>query len=160
MRLEVQIRKAKPEDAPAIREVHVAAGKGPDSLERNNANVLRWLDARVADDYLKEMQREQFVVAEVDGRIRGFGAVILTKAEISSVYVDPAYVRRGIASALVAAMERLAANHGLQALELQAAGGALTFYEKQGFTYVGEPPKSGPLWAQMRKSLGHNVLVQ
>jgi GNAT superfamily N-acetyltransferase len=153
MSLAVQIRTANPTDASAIREVHVAAGKGPDSLERNNANVLKWLDARVPADYLEEMQREQFVVAEIDGQVRGFGAVILAKAEISSVYVDPAYRRQGIASALVAAMEQIAIDNGLFALELQAAGGALTFYEKQGFSYVGEPPKSGPLWAQMRKSL-------
>jgi len=153
MSLNVTIRKAVAVDTPAIRDVHVAAGKGPDSLERNNANVLKWLDGRVAADYLEEMQREQFVVAEVDGELRGFGAVILDKAEISSVYVDPDYTRQGIASALVSAMEQIAAAHGLAALELQAAGGALTFYEKQGFSYVSEPPKNGPLWAQMRKSL-------
>jgi GNAT superfamily N-acetyltransferase len=149
----VQIRKAVPADTPSIREVHVAAGKGPDSLERNNANVLKWLDSRVPDDYLAEMQREQFVIAELDGQIVGFGALVLEKAEISSVYVDPAHLREGIASAMVAAMEQIAAQHGLAALELQAAGGALTFYEKQGFSYVSEPPKDGPLWAQMRKSL-------
>jgi putative acetyltransferase len=147
------IRKARPADAQQIRDVHVLAGKGPDSLERNNKSVLRWMEKRVAADYLQAMQTEVFVVAELNNRLCGFGAVNLLKAEITSVYVDPDFTRQGIASSLVSLMELAATDAGLPALELQAAGGALTFYEKQGYVYVTSPATTGPLWAQMRKDL-------
>ena len=148
-----RVRKASSADAQQIRDVHVLAGKGPDSLERNNKLVLQWMEKRVAADYLQAMQTEVFVVAEADNRLRGFGAVNLVKAEITSVYVDPDFTRRGIASRLVGLMELAATDAGLPALELQAAGGALTFYEKQGYVYVTSPATTGPLWAQMRKDL-------
>lgn len=148
-----RVRKAMPADAQQIRDVHVLAGKGPDSLERNNTFVLQWMEKRVAADYLQAMQTEVFVVAEADNRLCGFGAVNLVKAEITSVYVDPDFTRRGIASRLVGLMELAATDAGLPALELQAAGGALTFYEKQGYVYVTSPATTGPLWAQMRKDL-------
>ena len=64
-----RVRKASPADAQQIRDVHVLAGKGPDSLERNNKSVLRWMDERVAADYLQEMQTEVFVVAEIDSQL-------------------------------------------------------------------------------------------
>ena len=147
------VRKARPADAQQIRDVHVLAGKGPDSLERNNKSVLQWMEKRVAADYLQAMQTEVFVVAEIDSQLCGFGAVNLAKAEITSVYVDPDFTRQGIASSLVGLMELAATDAGLRALELQAAGGALTFYEKQGYVYVTSPATTGPLWAQMRKAL-------
>jgi len=149
----VLTRRPLADDAAAIRRVHIAAGKGPDSLERDNPNVLKWLDSRTEEDYLDEMKREQFVLAEAGGVVCGFGAINLGKKEITSVYVDPAYTRKGVASALVAEMERIAVDAGLAAVELQAAGGALDFYHKQGFSYVTEPPAEGPKWAQMRKQL-------
>jgi len=147
------IRKALKADRPGIHRVHLAASKGPDSLERDNQSVLDWLDARTGADYEAEMQRDAFVVAEVDEQIVGFGAIDLGKANINSVYMDPEFTRRGIASKLVAAMEQLAKDAGLESVGLQAAGGALTFYHKNGYEYVTEPPKEGPLWAEMRKAL-------
>jgi len=146
-------RLATPEDCPDIRRVHLAASKGPDSLERENPNVLKWLDARKDEDYLEEMQKEVFVVAEREDRIVGFGAIDLNSQVIESLFVDPAFTRQGIATQLVALMESLAVEAGLASVELQAAGGALTFYKKSGFEYITQPPKDGPLWAQMRKTL-------
>ncbi|MDG1463260.1 MAG: GNAT family N-acetyltransferase [Gammaproteobacteria bacterium] len=147
------IRSANKKDAPAIRAVHLAAGKGPDSLERNNQSVLMWLEGRVPLDYVNEMSAEHFVVAEVAGQIVGFGALHLDKEEITSVYVDPAFTRRGIASSLVSELEKEALCRGIPTLALQAAGGALLFYEKQGYSYISAPVKGGPLWADMRKQL-------
>jgi len=148
------VRTGTTADAAEIRRVHIAASKGPDSLERDNQNVLAWLDSRVDADYLQEMERDAFVIAETDdGRMIGFGAIDLGKANINSVYTDPEFTRQGVASALVAAMENLAKDAGIDKVTLQAAGGALTFYYKQGFEYVTEPPKDGPLWAEMKKVL-------
>jgi len=147
------IRKARIDDCPALRRVHLAASKGPDSLERDNPNVLKWLESRTDDDYLQEMQRESFVVAEINAGIVGYGAIDLKKQNIESVYVDPRYTRRGIATQLVTGMEELARDAGFTKVSLQAAGGALTFYRKIGYQYVSEPAQDGPLWAEMYKEL-------
>jgi GNAT superfamily N-acetyltransferase len=150
---DVLIRPASKQDSSAIRRVHLAAAKGPDSLERDNQNVLKWLDSRAPDDYMQEMLIEYFVVAELSNRIVGFAALHLDKEEITSVYVDPLFTRRGIASLLICELEQEALRIGAEALGLQAAGGALIFYEKQGYSYVLPPKKGGPLWADMKKRL-------
>ncbi len=149
----ITTRAATLDDAAAIRVVHLAAAKGPDSLERNNQGVLAWLDSRVPADYVHEMSTECFFVAEISGQIVGFGALHPGKEEITSVYVDPVATRRGVASALVSELEKEAIRRGITALALQAAGGALDFYKKQGYSYIAEPTKGGPLWADMRKEL-------
>jgi N-acetylglutamate synthase-like GNAT family acetyltransferase len=148
----MQVRVATSSDLPAIHRVHLRAARGPDSLQRHDPAANAWLDKRSLADYAREMSREHFVVAEEDSRIVGFGALDLDKHEITSVYVDPSFTRRGVGRALVAALERTAAAAGLKELRLQAAGGALVFYEKNGYDYLSRP-KARPAWADMVKEL-------
>ncbi|MCS0501445.1 GNAT family N-acetyltransferase [Ancylobacter mangrovi] len=64
------------------------------------------------------------------------------RAEIAKMMTRPAHRGRGIASALLAEAERLAAAHGRTLLVLDTAkdGGAAGLYEKHGFVRAGEIP--------------------
>lgn len=148
----VPLRAARSEDLIAIHRVHRTAATGPDSAHRDDSTTRKWLSERTPESYREEMRSCHFIVAEKDSAIVGFGAIDLSKGEITSVYVDPAFTRRGIGSAIVRELETQASRAGLQEVTLQAAGGALDFYEKIGYLYV-SPAHTRPSWAAMRKQV-------
>ena len=87
----------------------------------------------------EQIDRGQIVVAEVDGQIVGFVAVVEQdeKAEIDGLFVDPHLSRQGIGSALVANAVHDARRQGLS-LTVIASPEARIFYEKCGFTVEGD----------------------
>jgi N-acetylglutamate synthase-like GNAT family acetyltransferase len=98
------------------------------------------------------METDRFVVAEDDGRIVGFGALDIGKANVTSVFVDPRYARAGIGSRILAALEGIARRAGLASVGLQAAGNAVDFYNKAGYQ-AKTADAAQPEWAEMRKEL-------
>jgi GNAT superfamily N-acetyltransferase len=86
-----------------------------------------------------QIERGEVVVAEIDGRIAGFAAVLEKdgKADLDGLFVDPELSRQGIGSALVANAVHEARRQGLS-LTVVASPEARIFYEKCGFTVEGE----------------------
>lgn len=149
---EVTIRNATDADSAAIHRVHYASSTGPDTVNRGDAGVREWLDGRRPEHYLAELRDHPHIVAEVAGRVVGYCALNPAKDEITSVFVDPQYTRRGIGTAMVRHIEQLARERGLARVVLQAAGGALRFYRKIGYQYT-EPQDGEPSWALMHREL-------
>jgi GNAT superfamily N-acetyltransferase len=75
------------------------------------------------------------VVAEIDGRIAGFAALL--GGELDGLFVEPALWRRGIGAALVERAAHEARRNGLS-LTVTAGPSARLFYEKCGFAVEGE----------------------
>ena len=68
---------------------------------------------------------------------------VLDEGYIGNVAVRPAYRRRGIADALLHALERLGRERGLSFLTLEVRAGnapAIALYEKNGYARVGRRP--------------------
>ncbi len=88
---------------------------------------------------MEQIERGQVMVADIDGRIAGFAAVVEKdgKAELDGLFVDPERWRQGIGSALVSDAVHLARQQGLT-LTVVASPEAKEFYEKCGFTVEGE----------------------
>jgi len=78
-------------------------------------------------------------VAEQDGLLVGFATWAETPGgvELEDLFVDPAYLRRGIATALVEHVIDVLRARGVRRLEVIASLYALDFYRAAGFTGCG-----------------------
>ena len=77
-------------------------------------------------------------VAVVDGRVVGFATLV--GAELEDLFVDPDWMRRGIATALV---HDAVANSGVERIDVTANEHALAFYERVGFVHDGPAETPG-----------------
>lgn len=78
-------------------------------------------------------------VAEEDGSVAGFATWAETAGtiELEDLFVDPGYIRRGIATALVSCITEILRARGAKRLEVTANPHALEFYRAVGFTDCG-----------------------
>ena len=80
--------------------------------------------------------REIRLVAELDGRPVGIGALVLETSELRAVYVSPEGARQGCGSALVHEIERIARNGQVTSLTLHASVNAEQFYSDLGYSVL------------------------
>jgi len=78
-------------------------------------------------------------VAEEDGSVAGFATWIPTgdAAELDGLFVDPDWMRRGIATALVNRIAAVLRERGVERLEVTANPDAMGFYRYAGFVDCG-----------------------
>jgi GNAT superfamily N-acetyltransferase len=78
-------------------------------------------------------------VAEEDGSLVGFAtwAEAAGVMELEDLFVDPGYMRRGIAAALVSRITEVLRARGVERLEVTANPHALGFYRAVGFIDCG-----------------------
>lgn len=140
------IRKATPEDAPAIARLHVRTwqatyrGQMPDAyLDALDPAARLPLWTRVLADPASRVS-----VAEVDGAVMGFCSLVVSRdddagpgvGEIAAIYVDASRWRAGVGRALLDAAIADARAHGMRELTLwvlRGNEGARAFYEAHGF---------------------------
>jgi len=98
------IRTATPADAGDLARMNAAFNGVSDSAAQIAARLVACADIEVA------------IVAELDGQVGGFACVRVVPcvlyaepyAELTELYVDPAFRRRGLGRALIAHAEQLA----------------------------------------------------
>ncbi len=108
-----------------------------DAIERVNAKdyPLAEID-RLVQNFSPENVREllksrQTLAALVAGNVVGTGAI--EGAHIKSVFVSPDWHRKGIGTALVGELEKIAASQGTETLEVSSSLSAIQFYAALGF---------------------------
>jgi len=148
----MHVRAANRKDCQAIYKVHVRAINGLPRGSQGSAGVVEWVKTRKPSVYEEEMQSETFVVAEDGGAIVGWAALSVPKAEITNVFVDPDYHRRGIGTAMLAELEAVAQALGIAAVQLKATGTAIDFYLATGYR-SDKPITADAEWALMKKSV-------
>ena len=84
---------------------------------------------------LEQLVEGQVIVAELDGVLAGFAAVV--GSELDGLFVEPELWRRGVGAALVREAAHVARRHGT-ALMVTANPAAHEFYLKCGFSIEGE----------------------
>ena len=141
---EGMIRLGTPADLAAADDVFRHA-----SLynEGDRANLLAHPDYLVLEP--QGLAEGRTYVAELDGQLVGFAtwaeiaepdesvaAGTDEAAELEDLFVDPAYMRRGIATALVRHVADVMRARGVRYLEVIASPYALDFYHAAGFADV------------------------
>lgn len=126
----LSVRLAEPDEREELEELKRRASLAlPDYREQllSHPDAIHLPPTQVANG--------QVLVAELDGRVAGFAAVV--GGELDGLFVEPDLWRRGIGAALVDAATHQARRKGL-ALTVIANPTARDFYESCGFSLEGE----------------------
>ena len=89
----------------------------------------------------EQLERGQVLLAEIDGVVRGFGAIVPRGdggVELDALFVDPAHWRQGIGRALVERLMERARTSGAGSMHVVGNPHALRFYLAAGLAVVGE----------------------
>ena len=117
---------------------------------RGDAETLaRWLANKTVSNFVTWFASvdNYCVVAEVDGRVSGVGA-LKRSGEISLLYLAPSVKGRGIGKAVHVALEEQARVWDLRELNLESTELACAFYEGLGYRSTGAArPRFGVLRA-------------
>src|SRR5919204_1452883 len=114
--MSVLIRAMRPEDARSFLEIHHAAVRGIAAKDYPPSVVEVWaqpITDEVIERFLANGDQEVRLVAEIDDQPVGIGAIVIGNSELRACYVSPIAARRGVGSALVAEIERIAREHHL-----------------------------------------------
>jgi GNAT superfamily N-acetyltransferase len=116
-------------------------GRTPGDIARAGPAYRRWIRREVA-----HRRFLAFVVEDRSGRTAGSGAVWISPVHprpgrlsrlsmpyILSMYTEPAFRRRGVASRIVRAMVRWAKDHGYRRVYLHASRMGRPVYARLGF---------------------------
>jgi GNAT superfamily N-acetyltransferase len=132
---------SNPADSLTLRLARAEEHEELEELQRRASLELpEYRDQLIANPdaiYLSpgQIANGQLIVAELDGEIAGFAAVV--GGELDGLFVEPDLWGRGIGRALVDAATLQARKRGL-ALQVIANPRAQRFYEHCGFTVEGE----------------------
>ena len=133
--MSIEIRRATAEDAAAVREIVLRA-----LLEVNArdypASVIDRLAATLPEMIAATLGQAQAYVAIDAGRV--VGTARLNGRTVTSVFVNPEDMGRGVGAKLLDAIESAARENYETTLELQSSVTAFEFYKKRGFVVVRE----------------------
>ena len=141
----IVIRSSREADMPAVQRIyahHVMHGFG--SFEEEPPDLAELMRRRA--DYLG--RRLPYLVAEVDGRVVGYAYAgpYRTRSAYrytveNSIYVDPAYLRRGVGRKLLAELIRqctaLGCRQMIAVIGDSDNSGSIKLHEALGFKYAG-----------------------
>lgn len=125
----VQVRRATPEDAPAVAELYL----------RSRRHALPTVRAAHTDDDVRRWMTETVVPAPGTSlaSVAGVpvGLLVCEAGWVDQLYVDPPWIGRGIGSLLLAEAKQRHPD-GLELWTFQVNTGARRFYEQRGFVEV------------------------
>ncbi len=132
------IRRAKKSDKESIWRVHTSAIREVCRQQYTEEKGEGWSSFQKPNSYKEVIETRELFVAEEDGAIVGFGQLDLEKREVEAVYVSPENLGCGIGYHLLQTLEQKATAHGLSKLQLSSTLNAVGFYERAGFSRLGD----------------------
>jgi putative acetyltransferase len=131
------IRRATDEDLQHVAAVHRASIMELCAQHYSVVQLAQWHDALRPGGYAALLATREFLVAEENGALLGFGVLDLNDSLINATYVSPKVTRRGVGRRLVQAMETIARQQGVTRLHLSSTLNAVPFYESLGYLQEG-----------------------
>ena len=127
------LRPYLPADAPLLAEIFRASVETLAEEDYSDSQREAWIAA--AEDeaaFGARLAGALTLVATVDGATAGFGS-LAGGDRIDMLYVHPAFARRGVATTLVDALERIAAARGATILTAEASDTARPLFAARGY---------------------------
>jgi putative acetyltransferase len=140
---QITIRQAVEADAQYIYEIHSNAVHTTAAGDYELAIREEWsplLASRVPQLAAKIRGNNESImlVAEIEGKVVGFGEIAPSKSELRAVYVSPAAGRKGVGKALLKRIEAIARKLHVSRLWLDSSLTAEKFYAANGYSSDGE----------------------
>ncbi|MGK5172858.1 GNAT family N-acetyltransferase [Geodermatophilus sp. CPCC 205761] len=138
----VVVRAARPADAAVLAAVSRAAIEESAAGHYTPAQLAVWAARRSEAAHARFVETTTVLVAEVDGVVAGFASVApaavdgLVPGEVDQLFVAPSAGGRGVARALLTAVEAAARAAGLPALVTHASWRAAPVFERLGYRRV------------------------
>jgi putative acetyltransferase len=132
----VFVRPMQAGEACRFLEIHHESVRGLAAKDYPPSVIDAWaapITSERLERFLQNRDNEIRLIAEVDGVPLGIGALVVPNSELRACYVLPTAARLGVGSALVAEIERLAREHGLDHLTLESSVTAEPFYTALGY---------------------------
>ena len=132
----VTVRPLRNDEVRVYLEIHEKAIRGLAGSHYSQRDIDGWVVPATGENLravARNPEGEIRLLAELDGKAVGIGALVLAESELRAVYVLPECARRGCGSALVREIERIARDNGLDRLTLHASLNAERFYADLGY---------------------------
>ncbi len=127
------LRPFLPADAMALRDLFAQSIEELTQDEYDEDQRLAWIaTAEDADAFRDRLAKSLTLVVHVEGEYLGFAALEDNKS-IDMLYVHPYHAGQGVGTALLTALEKIAAARGAEALTAEVSDTAHEFFEKQGY---------------------------
>jgi putative acetyltransferase len=130
---DLMIRHATQEDLECVATLHKASILGLCAGHYSALQLAQWTEALRPEGYAALLTSREFLVAEENGELLGFGVLDIREALINATYVCTRTTRRGVGRCLVEAMEAIARQSGVARLRLSSTLNAVSFYERLGY---------------------------
>lgn len=127
------LRPFLPDDVPMLAAIFAASIQELTGDDYSEAQQQAWMEVAESEEFGKHLAADLTLIATLDGSPVGF-ASLRGADHIRMLYVHPAVSRRGIATMLVDALEKLAGGRGATALTVDASDTAQSFFAKRGYT--------------------------
>jgi GNAT superfamily N-acetyltransferase len=134
----MNIRKAKVDDAYEIMKLHERSVLGLCEADYSAEQLKGWIQNSTLEKYHKRLRLHRSYIAEKDGQTVGYVRWNPATNELCSIFIDPNYVRQGIATELMEIAYADAMQNGVTEMWLDASLTAVPFYEVEGWLYVEE----------------------
>ncbi len=139
----ITVRDAVVKDAEAIVQAHYSAVHQIASKDYPVEILNEWSPSNLSERIAKferliegNSEGEIIVVAELDGKVVGFGSIVPDKKELRAVYVSAAAGAKGVGKAILEHLESKAKELNVPELNLDSSVTAEHFYARHGYEVI------------------------
>jgi GNAT superfamily N-acetyltransferase len=126
------IRKANSNDAFDAWDIRKSSVHAGCAEHYPKAALSAWVDGALTDKWVSVVERDFYVVVD-HGLVVGTGMLTLASGQVDAIFVRPAHMGHGVGRKMLGFLEALAADHGLDAMRLDATLNAAPFYRRCGW---------------------------
>ncbi|MFZ2150963.1 MAG: GNAT family N-acetyltransferase [Candidatus Absconditicoccaceae bacterium] len=132
----MKILKFEPKDAIQVCNlIHNTADNIMKHYE-SQASIDALKEERTPEKLLEKLNNRDYIIAQANGKIIGVGGI--KDNEIRSMFVDYNYIRQGIGTKIIVALENIAKKNKHKKIIVKANAGAIGFYKKMGYISIKE----------------------